>query len=57
MLRSESLTVAVDDIIRHYRSSPADDGHPAYRLHELIERYRQRDASEKKKLDAARQAG
>ena len=57
MLLSESISVAVDDIIRHYRSNPTDDGHPAYRLHELMERYRQRDASEKKKLDASRKVG
>ena len=39
LLKDQSISLAMDDIIRHYRKHPADDGHPAYRLHQLVSRY------------------
>ena len=41
-ITDESLSVAVQRVVQHYRANARDDGHPAYRFFELKEAYRQR---------------
>ena len=40
-LRNESVSVAVDRIVQHYRTTPGDDGHPAHALAELVIRLKE----------------
>ena len=44
LLRSNYGSTVAEQIIRHYRANPADDGHPAYALYDLYRRLQESHA-------------